>query len=126
MTFRQSIVTVAVVIAASLLACASAIAKPLPPREGCRSVSKIEYNAAKREYLLRSKVRVYIRTGPFWQRHYWPIGTSYLAHQADCVVTYPLDDVMVFRNPDTNALRKLCRQLRWEIIRDTSLPIEDL
>jgi hypothetical protein len=71
MTFRQSSVTVAVVIAASLLACASTIAKPLPPREGCRAVSKIEYNAAKREYLLRSRARVYIRTGPFWQRHYW-------------------------------------------------------
>ena len=71
MSFRQSSVTVAIVIAAPLLACASAIAKPFPPREGCRPVSKIEYNAAKREYLLRSRARVYIRTGPFWRRHYW-------------------------------------------------------
>jgi hypothetical protein len=51
MSFRQSNATVAVVIAASLLACVFAIAKPFPPREGCRPVSKIEYSAAKREYL---------------------------------------------------------------------------
>ena len=71
MSFRQTSVTGAVVIAASLLACALAIAKSFPPREGCRPVSKIEYNAAKREHLLRSRVRVYIRTGPFWRRQYW-------------------------------------------------------
>ena len=45
MSFRQSNATVAVVIAASLLASASVIAKPFPPTEGCRPVSKIEYNA---------------------------------------------------------------------------------
>ena len=71
MSFRQSSVAMAVVIAASLLACASAIAKPFPPREGCRPVSRIEYNAAKREHLLTSRARVYIRTGPFWRRQYW-------------------------------------------------------
>jgi hypothetical protein len=71
MSFRQNSVAVAVVIAASLLACPSAIAKPLPPREGCRSISKIEYNAAKREHLLKSRARVYISTGPFWRRQYW-------------------------------------------------------
>jgi hypothetical protein len=59
MSFRQSNATVAVVIAASLLACVFAIAKPFPPREGCRPVSKIEYNAAKREYLLKSRARVW-------------------------------------------------------------------
>jgi hypothetical protein len=71
MSFLQNSLPVVVVIVASLLACTSAIAKPVPPREGCRPTSKIEYNAAKREYLLKSRVRVYIRTGPFWQRHYW-------------------------------------------------------
>jgi hypothetical protein len=55
MSFRQGNATVAVVIAASLLACALAIAKPFPPREGCRPVSKIEYNAAKPEHLLKSR-----------------------------------------------------------------------
>ena len=71
MSFLKSSFPVAVVITGSLLASASAIAKPLPPKEGCRAISKIEYNAAKREYLLTSRVRVYIRTGPFWRRHYW-------------------------------------------------------
>jgi hypothetical protein len=43
-------VSVAFVIAGLLLAF-SAVAKPIPPSEGCRPISKIEYNAAKREYL---------------------------------------------------------------------------
>jgi hypothetical protein len=42
-----------------------------PPRDGCRRVSKIEYNAAKGEYLLSSRYRVYVRTGHFWRHHYW-------------------------------------------------------
>ncbi len=67
----HSAVIVAFVIAGSLLAFSVAVAKPIPPREGCRSISKIEYNAAKREYLLTSRVRVYIRTGPIWRRNYW-------------------------------------------------------
>ena len=70
-SFLQNSLPVVVVIIASLLACASVSAKPPPPREGCRPISKIEYNAAKREYLLKSKTRVYIRTGPFRRRQYW-------------------------------------------------------
>ena len=58
-------------IAGSLLAFSTADAKPSPPREGCRPISKIEYNTAKREYLLTSRVRVSIRTGPLWRRRYW-------------------------------------------------------
>ena len=49
----------------------SLLAEPMPPREGCRPVSKIEYDSAKRDLLLVSRVRVYVRTGPFWRRHYW-------------------------------------------------------
>jgi hypothetical protein len=45
--------------------------------------------------------------------------------QADYVVAFQ-PDVIAFRNPDANALRKLCRQLRWEIISDTSYTLEDL
>ena len=71
MWFLQNGLPVAVVITGSFLVSASAIAKALPPKEGCRPISKIEYNAAKREYLLNSRARVYIRTGPFWRRHYW-------------------------------------------------------
>jgi hypothetical protein len=46
--------------------------------------------------------------------------------QADYVVAFQPDDMIVFRNPDANALRKLCRQLRWEIISDTSYTLDDL
>ena len=71
MSFLQNGLSVTLIITTSLLACASAIAKPLPPKDDCRPVSKSEYNAAKREYLLNSRARVYIRTGSFWRRHYW-------------------------------------------------------
>jgi hypothetical protein len=42
-----------------------------PLREGCRSVSKLEYDTAKREYILISKGGRYIQTGQFWRRSYW-------------------------------------------------------
>ena len=58
-------------LAVMSLSSSSLLAEPMPPREGCRPVSKIEYNSAKRELLLESRVRVYVRTGPFWRRHYW-------------------------------------------------------
>jgi hypothetical protein len=70
-SFLQNGLSVTLTITTSLLACASVVAKPLPSKDGCRPVSKIEYNAAKREYLLNSRARVYIRTGPFWRRHHW-------------------------------------------------------
>ena len=46
--------------------------------------------------------------------------------ETDYAVAFKPDDVIVFRNPGANALRKLCRQLRWEIISDTSYTLEDL
>src|SRR6476619_3059389 len=42
-----------------------------PLREGCRAVSKLEYDTAKREYILISKGGRYVQTGHFWRRHYW-------------------------------------------------------
>jgi hypothetical protein len=42
-----------------------------PLREGCRSVSKLEYDTAKREYILISKGGRYVQTGHFWRRSYW-------------------------------------------------------
>ena len=42
-----------------------------PPREGCRPVSKIEYDSAKRQYLLHSRFGFYVKTGPLWGRRYW-------------------------------------------------------
>jgi hypothetical protein len=46
--------------------------------------------------------------------------------QADYVAAFQPDDVIVFRNPDANAPRKLCHQLRWEIVSDTAYTLEDL
>jgi hypothetical protein len=46
--------------------------------------------------------------------------------QADYVVAFQPEDVIVFRNPDANALRKICRQLRWEITSDTAYTLDDL
>src|SRR5215471_13638138 len=88
MSFLQNSLLVAFVMTGSLLACSATLAKPLPPNEGCRRVSKIEYNAAKREYLLKSRARMYIRTGSLWRRHYWhcPVWSVRAQHEgfADC------------------------------------------
>ena len=51
--------------------CSSANAQQ-PPWEGCRAVSKIEYNSAKkRQYLLHGRFGSYVRTGHFWRHYYW-------------------------------------------------------
>jgi len=42
-----------------------------PPRKGCVSVTKGEYDGAKRQRLLRSRYGSYVRTGWLWQRRYW-------------------------------------------------------
>jgi hypothetical protein len=34
------------------------------------------------------------------------------------VVAYQPEDVIVFRNGDPQALRKLCLQLRWDVVSD--------
>jgi hypothetical protein len=44
----------------------------------------------------------------------------------DFVVAFQPEDVVVFRNPDASALRKVCGFLRWNIISDTSLSVDDL
>jgi hypothetical protein len=60
------------VFGAMLLAfCCSSANAEQPPREGCRPASKIEYDSAKQEYLLRSRVGVYLRTGHLWRHYYW-------------------------------------------------------
>jgi len=65
-----SVRTVASVMLVFALAVVSAQAEP-PPWEGCRAVSKTEYNSAKREFLLRTRFGTYLRTGQPWRRHYW-------------------------------------------------------
>ena len=41
-----------------------------PPRTGCVAVSKIEYNSAKRQNLLRNRLGTYVRTGRLLRRYY--------------------------------------------------------
>jgi hypothetical protein len=45
---------------------------------------------------------------------------------ADFVVAFQPEDVIVFRNPDPRALRRICGQLRWKIVSDTAYTVEDL
>ena len=42
-----------------------------PPWEGCRTASKIEYESAKRDFLLQTSVGAYATTGHWWRRYYW-------------------------------------------------------
>jgi len=42
-----------------------------PPWEGCRAASKIEYESAKRDFLLQTSVGAYAATGHWWRRYYW-------------------------------------------------------
>jgi hypothetical protein len=42
-----------------------------PPSNKCVAVYNIEYKAAKREKLLRTKAGMYVRTGRLLRRYYW-------------------------------------------------------
>ncbi len=42
-----------------------------PPQDRCVAVPKIQYDSAKRQYLLRSRFGMYVRTGGIFRRHYW-------------------------------------------------------
>jgi hypothetical protein len=39
----------------------------------------------------------------------------------DFVVVYETEDIVAFRNEDANALRKVCRWLRYRIVSDRAL-----
>ncbi len=54
------------------------------------------------------------RTTPVFRRQ-----VSIRRDASDFVVAFRPEDVIVFRHADANALRKLCRSLRWEIVSDT-------
>jgi hypothetical protein len=43
----------------------------------------------------------------------------------DFIVTFQPDDIIVFRNRDAVALRKVCHSLRWEIISDATALADD-
>lgn len=42
-----------------------------PPDKQCVSVSKQEYDSAKRQKLLRTRFSTYVRTGRLGRRSYW-------------------------------------------------------
>jgi hypothetical protein len=58
-------------IAATWIAFSAASAHAQSPPEGCRAASKIEYDSARRTYLLQNRFGRYVRTGRLWRRHYW-------------------------------------------------------
>ncbi len=61
-------------IAAAVLMALSASAtkaQQQPPAAACRKASKVEYDSAKENYLLRNKFGAYVRTGSIWRRYYW-------------------------------------------------------
>ncbi len=59
------------IIAATLTSFCSAANAVQAPSDHCRAASKIEYDSAKKQYLLQNRFGAYIRTGRVWQRHYW-------------------------------------------------------
>ena len=67
---KNAMCTAAAVSMLVAVPASSANAQP-SPREGCRAVSKVEYNAAKSENLLHARFGRYVRTGRFWRRFYW-------------------------------------------------------
>jgi hypothetical protein len=59
-------------VGAAILAllCSSANAVQ-PPSEHCRAASKIEYDSARKQFLLRNRFGAYVRTRRIWRWHYW-------------------------------------------------------
>ena len=51
--------------------CCSSVDAAQPPGDRCRPASKIEYDSAKRQYLLQNRFGSYVRTGYFGRRFYW-------------------------------------------------------
>jgi len=51
-------------------ATSSVNAEQLPPK-GCATVSKSEYDSAKRQNLLRTRFARYVRAGRLLKRQYW-------------------------------------------------------
>ena len=60
-----------VAIAAALLLLCSPANAAQPPADRCRAASKIEYDSARKQFLLRNRFGAYVRTGRIWRRYYW-------------------------------------------------------
>ena len=50
---------------------ASSATSEQPPQDGCVAVPKIQYDSAKKNYLLDGRFGMYVRTGHIWRRRYW-------------------------------------------------------
>ena len=63
----------AAVLVAALAACTAAHAANAAqtPPDNCRPASKLEYNSAKRQFLLNTRSGSYVRMGRIFARHYW-------------------------------------------------------
>ena len=68
---RNLIVLVAAVTGLLLMASYSPAIAQQPPHDGCAAVPKIQYDSAKKHYLLYGRFGVYVKTGPIWRRRYW-------------------------------------------------------
>ena len=55
----------------SLMPIQASGAAPKPPYDGCVAVTRQEYNAAKKQHLLRTRFTQYMRTGLPGRRQYW-------------------------------------------------------
>jgi len=60
-----------VLVAGTLMPPCSPANAAQPPSEHCRPATKIEYDSAKKDFLLRNRFGAYVRTGRIWRRHYW-------------------------------------------------------
>ena len=69
-TSAAAVGTLVFTAAILVLPCSSANAVQ-PPSDHCRAASKIEYDSAKKQFLLRNRFGAYVRTGRIWRRHYW-------------------------------------------------------
>jgi hypothetical protein len=59
-------------LAAMVMALAAPPARAQPaPSARCRPASKLEYQAAKQQFLLVNRFGSYVRTGRFWHHFYW-------------------------------------------------------
>jgi hypothetical protein len=53
--------------------------------------------------------------------HYGPgRRVSIKRDKQDYTVAFQPEDLVIFRHEDANALKKVCRSLRWEIVNDAS------
>jgi hypothetical protein len=68
---KRSAASVAMIASMLLAAPADAANAQQPPWDGCAAVPKIQYDSAKKQYLLVNRFGSYVRTGRFWRHYYW-------------------------------------------------------